>query len=231
GGGTSTAAALLALAAAGRGTPTLLVDADEGLGTLPLLLGVRPRGTLGMLRGGATEPRDLLVPLGDTLDLLPGGAGDPGAPPLAPAERRALFRRVAALYGGYGLVVVDGGSRLDSVLAACSAGAGRLLAVATPERIALAGAYALLKAVHERVPGLAVEVLLNEADETGVREGFEHLRTAAGLFLDRAVELAGALPSDSSLRAGVGAGMPLQDAAAASPTALAADRVAARLLR
>lgn len=225
--GTSTAAALLAMCAAGRGRRVLLVDADEGIGTLHLLLGARPRGTLADLRGGA-EPRDLVLPLAETLHLVPGGAGD-GAAPLSPTERRVLFRRVAGLYGGYDLVVVDGGSRLEPVLAACAAGAGLLLAVSTPERIALAGAYALLKAAHARAPGLAAEVLLNAAEGDGARAAWGHLRAGAETFLAWTPGLAGVLPEDASLRAGVGAGMPLQDAAAASPVALAMDEVAARL--
>lgn len=226
--GTSTAAALLALCAAGRGSEVLLVDAAEGIGALHLLLGAQPRGTLAALRGGGVEPRDLVVPLADTLHLLPGGDAE-GADPLSPAERRVLFRRVSSLYDRYDLVVVDGGSRMDPVLAACAAGAGLLLAVTTPERISLAGAYALLKAAHVRAPGLPVEVLLNAADADGAGAAWAHLRAGTEAFLARTVALAGSIPEDASLRAGVGAGMLLQDAAAASPVAHALDEVAARL--
>lgn len=226
--GTSTVAALLALVSAARGARVLLVDGDDQVGSQHLLLGVHPRAGMAALRGGGVEPRDLLVPLSDRLALLPGGAGE-GAPP-SPAERRAHFRRVSSLYAEWELVVVDGGSRLDPLLAACGAGAGRLLAVSTPERIALTATYALVKALHGRAPALPVEVLVNGAEEERGAWAFEQLRSGAERFLAHAVGWGGALPDDPTLRAGVGAGMPVQDAAGDSPLLPVIEEVAERLI-
>ena len=73
-----------------------------------------------------------------------------------------LLRRVSGLYERFDLVVVDGGSRLDSVMAACAAGAGRLVGVTTPDRIAQAAVYALLKVTRGRFGALPTELVVRE---------------------------------------------------------------------
>lgn len=229
--GTSLVAALLGLTAAGEGRRVLLVDGTESYGALHLMLGVVPRHPLAALRGGRAGADELLTPVADGLSLFPGGGADaPDAAPLSVAERQILFRRVAELYDGHDLVVVDAGSRLEAVLTACGGGVTRVLLVATEDQIAMAACHALLKAVDARMPGLPVDVLVNRATDRDAAEVHAHLASAAERFLARAVGFAGAVPDDPCLQGGLGAGMTVQDAAAGSPAALAARAAGLRLL-
>jgi MinD-like ATPase involved in chromosome partitioning or flagellar assembly len=230
--GTSTAAALLALLASVEGRDVLLVDAVDGIGAQHLLFGVRPVLSLAALRGGEVEPRDLLLPVSPTLSLIAAGGDDPfGGVAITAIERRALLRRVATLYPQFDLVVVDGGSRLESVLAACSAGFDRILTVTTVDRIALAASYALLKAAAARIGEAAVDVLVNRHDEAGAAAAFTELRTAALTFGQNVPGYLGSLPDDACLAAGVAAGMPIHEAAAGSPAAAAMHALSQHLLR
>jgi flagellar biosynthesis protein FlhG len=213
--GTSTLAALLAVGAAARGSRVLLVDGNVGFGSLHLYLGVGAGAGWAALKAGAPA-EDLLVKVTETLTLLPAGNAEDAAA-ISAAERAALFRKVSSLYAAYDLVVLDGGSRLDSVLAACGAGVGRLVAVSTPDRVSLAGTYALMKVLDGKLSGLPVSVVVNRGDETAA----ESLRGAARRFLARSVDCAGAVPDDECLRAGINAGMDIQDAAVDSPAAAA----------
>lgn len=225
--GTSTVAALLALTVAAEGRRVLLVDAADHVGSQHLLFGVEPRHALGALRGGEVTAEELLVPLGGELALVPAVDGDGR---VTPTERRALMRRVAALYGEYALVVIDGGARMDGVLGACANGFERLLAITTADRVAIAATYALIKVVSERHPGVPVELLPNACDESVVMPIYEQIRIAAEQFVGRTIALCGAVPEDASLRAGVGGGLPIQDAAAGSPVAHAIRAIGLRLL-
>lgn len=225
--GTSLLAALLAVGAASRGARALLVDGDGTLGSLHLLLGAEPGPGLAGLRGGAGAPEELIVHLTDALHLLP--AGEPGGT-IPAVERQALFRRISALNPLYDLVIVDGGSRLDSVLAACGAGAVRVLIATTVERIALTATYALAKVLADRHPSVAVELLLNRTDQTVADPAAEEVRGAVKHFLRRTVGYAGWIPDDECLRAALEAGMDLQDAAVGSPAAARLEVVAANLL-
>ncbi len=228
--GTSTVAALLAISAAESGHRVLLVDGDEFAGVQHLMFGVMPSFPLAALRGGDVLPQDLVIPVASTLHLLPGGASLDSAP-ITPPERRALFRRVSSLYDQYDLVVADGGSRLDSVLSLAAAGVERVVAVTTTDRIATAATYALVKAVHARHAGLPIEVVVNGHDDPLLPAApYQQIAAGALSFLQRSVALGGTVPHDPSLRAAVGEGMTVQDAAHGSPAALALGAVAARLL-
>lgn len=231
GAGSSVVSALLGLAVAGEGRQVLLVDGTESYGALHLMLGLTPRHPLSALRGGGTEVEDMLMPVGDSLALFPGGADDHlEAAPLGQAERRLLFQRVRELYARFDLVVVDAGSRLEAVLTACDGGVTRLLLVVPEEQLAMAASHALLKSVDSRRPGLPVDVLANRCDEVEGRAVHGHLATAAERFLRRSVGYAGSIPADSCLQGGLGAGMTIQDAAAGSPAAIAARGAGLRIL-
>lgn len=227
GAGTSTLASLLAVVASERGSRVLLVDGDASLGSLHLLFGVPAGPGVGSLRDGETTVADLLVGLSDRLTLLPGG-GDPGE--VGTAERQSLFRRVSSLYVDYDLVVVDGGSRLESVRSACASAAGRVIAVTTADRVSVAATYALIKALGQRFPGTPVEVLVNREDPRAAEIAAAEIREAARHFLQHSVGFAGSVPDDLCLPAGILAGMSLPDAAAGSPAALAVQSVATHVL-
>jgi flagellar biosynthesis protein FlhG len=188
---------------------------------------VEPGPGLEGLRRGAAGPEDLTVPVTDSLHLIP--AGEPGGT-VSAVERQALFRRVSTLYPGYDLVVVDGGSRLDSVLAACATGAVRVLAASTVERIALTATYALTKVLADRHPALPVELLLNRTEQKVADPAAEEVRGALKHFLRRSVGYAGWIPEDECLRAALEAGMDLKDAAVGSPAAARLEQIAASLL-
>lgn len=226
GSGTSTLAALLSVGAAAGGQRVLLVDGSSGIGSLHLYLGVEAGEGWGALKRGV-DPGELLVRIGERLDLLPGPGEEVASGSVSPAERQALFRRISALYPAYDLVVVDGGSRVESALAACAPGASRLVAVTTPDRVSLAATYALVKVISGRLPDLSVAVLANRGDDTAA----ESIRGAALHFLDRTLEAVGAIPDDECLRAGINAGMDIQDAAMDSPAATAMMEAGNRFVR
>lgn len=226
--GTTTLSALLAISTAARGSRVLLVDADPVVGALALLLGAPRSPGIGALRGGETEAEELLVPLTDGLTLLPGGGAAEEAG-LSGAERQALLRRILPLLPRYDAVVIDGGSRLESVMAAGALGVGRVLAVCEPDRIAVAATYALMKALGDRLPGTPVEILINRTAAVLADQVAEEVQGAARHFLRRTIGYCGAVPDDRCLRAGIQAGMSIQDAVTGSPAAQAIQEVGLKI--
>jgi flagellar biosynthesis protein FlhG len=230
--GTSTVAALLAVMAASDGQEVLLVDADEGHGSLPLLFGAEPRRTLSSLLGGEAAPADLLVSLGHGLSLLPlGGTAEP-EDRLPATERRALLRRVSTLYARFDLVIIDAGSRLEQVHNAAASGATRLLAVTAAERVSAAATYALAKTFDARFPGLPVDLLFNRCRMATATNAFEEIDAATRHFLRRGLDFAGAVPDDDRLKEALHEGTPIQHAAAlGTPATTACHELAATLVR
>lgn len=209
--GTSTAAALLAVASARRGVETLLVEAVHALSMLPLLLGRRDEvpGLLG--RGAPSDPAALVVALGSGLALLPGGGHAGELERIRAGERAARVRRASSLYDRYGMTVVDAGSHLDAVLGALAPGAERLVVVSDASRIGATAAYAVLKSVLLRHGALPLEFLVNRADEASARDTFGTVAEAAGTFLGQELRPAGVLPVDSTLERWLAEGRSLAD--------------------
>jgi flagellar biosynthesis protein FlhG len=231
GSGGSTISALLAFSCAHEGRRVLLIDGDELVGTLHRLFHAHAPLGIGSLRDGQHAPADAIVPLSCGVDLLPGGDGAMNrTDPLGPAERRSLFRRLAPLYANYDLILIDAGSRLDSVVAAAGPTALRFVAVSGAEPVALASAYALLKAIDTKWPNAPVELLVNRYSEQQGRDAFHHVKSAAERFLGRGIGFAGSIPEDRELGIALHAGTPLTTVAGDCTAGRAAHTIAVRLL-
>jgi flagellar biosynthesis protein FlhG len=182
---------------------------------------------------------DVATPVSTTLTLVAGGAARMAASTvtsaatiLTAAERRACMRRVSMLADGMDLVVIDCGSRLDTILAAVTPhDAERLVAVtAGSDPVAMAATFALCKAVHQRHGALALDVLVNRHGIQEAMRCFDAVDAGVRQFLGTTVRLAGAVPSDATLDAALRAGMPFPDAAAGSPAATACHEAVTRVL-
>ncbi|HVO36461.1 MAG TPA: hypothetical protein VMT21_12890 [Gemmatimonadales bacterium] len=201
----------------------LLLDGDQNLGTLHIMLGVRPAGRLeDVLSGG--DPEALLTPVGDRLWLLPADSGAEALYALGPTDGARLHRRLCTLYDRFDCVVADGGSGLDSVVRVAGMGATSLVVVTVPEPAALADAYALIKIARIQVPNLAVHVLVNHvAGDDEARAAYDRLASACMRFLGRPAGYLGWIPEDDLLRRVTRAGP--------GPDVLSDDGPAARALR
>lgn len=231
GAGTSTVAALLALETARRGEQVLLIDADESVGSLHTMFGMsQPTQGIGMLRRGLVEPDALLQPVTSGLTLIPGGGGGIDATfSRAAGERRAMMRRLSELFPRYSTVVIDGGSRLESVMVACSLGVERLLCVTSPDRLSLAANYALFKVARTRFETLPIELVVNGTEERHGRNLHSVVRSATQSFLGTDVRFGGTIPVDSLLQQGLELGRSISELTA-SPAMSAAGSVTHRLL-
>ena len=230
--GTSVVSALLAVEASRNGERVLLVDADESVASLHLMLGIQDPGPgIGALRGGRILPSELLHTVTPNLWLFPGGGGGVDATlSNAPGERRTLMRRVAGLYESFSTVIVDGGSRVESVMAACGVGAERLVCVTAADRISLAASYALFKGARSRFESLPIELLVNAVGERRGRSVHAIVRAAALSFLATDVRLGGTIPSDDSIVAALESGVPLTELDARSSAPAATASVVHRVL-
>lgn len=186
--GKSVLAVLLAAELARRGKRVLLYDGAHNQGNLHILLGVRPTATPEALLADEAEARDLLVPIGDRLVLLPAASGAESLYALGAIERARLHFHLTALYDGFDAVVVDAGPGIEGVMRVAAHRASRLVCVTLPEPAALTDTYALIKIVNAQVPHLPVDIAVNRVhDEDEGRAAFVKLRIAAQRFLRRDV--------------------------------------------
>ncbi len=202
--GKSVLTILLGAIAARAGHRVLLCDADYNLANLHVLLGVPPATRFEDLLTGTIPASALLRSLHERLWLLPGTSGGEPLQSLEPLDRARLHARLTTAFAGFGVVIVDAGAGIDGVLRATTIGAHRLIVVTSPEPAALTDAYAVLKLVHVRTPGIPVDVLVNQCrdDEDG-RIAFDKLAIAGERFLRKGIRFLGAVADESTIRAAV----------------------------
>ncbi|MBI2406708.1 MAG: P-loop NTPase [Gemmatimonadetes bacterium] len=207
--GTSTITLLLGLTAARLGYSTLLIDTDELSGSLHRLAGVEAGHALDAIAHGAVSPSDAVLHVGPQLDLVAGGSAVQGElrPMMTVSDRRALLARCAPLAAGYDCVFLDAGASVSRVLAATSRPVQQMLLVSGCDAIAIAAAFAMVKAVEAQSRGIPVRAVFNRVDAPPAVSAFAHLATAVHRFLRRSIALAGFIPDAPRL----GGGLPLSE--------------------
>jgi len=228
--GTSVIASLAALSATARGDKVLLIDANEGSGSLHHLFGVRPTSSLWMLTDERTQPVDVLMSIDERLTLVCGGTTGAAVAPATDAERRGALGRLAHVYKDFDTIIIDAGSRLDTISAVSELTDPTLLLVTSADRLALAANYALVKSVSAKRSDASIAVLANRHSESLAGEACDFLIGACSHFLGRTIDVAGVIPDDPCLQAAVGAGMTVHDALEGSPAAEAVRAVLSRFI-
>ena len=225
--GKSLVTVLLGAALAARHRRVLLVDGSQNLGSLHIMLGVRPVARLDDLFTGTGAPADLITPVAQGLWLLPAECGSESLYALPPLDRARLHHRLASVFDEFDVVLVDAGEGLEGVVRVANVRATDALVVTTPEPAALSGAYALLKMLSLQVPGLATEVLVNRAHtEPEAAAAHRKLAIASDRFLNRELALAGSVLENESLRALAAAPRRLTDGAYDGPGVSVLRRIA-----
>jgi len=197
GAGVSLLAAILAIRSTQAGLRTLLVDADPWLDVQRVWLG-QPRGlSLADLRGSDVGPESLVTRVHGGLELLSFGTNE-----VPERDRRALVRRVPMIFSDRDVVVVDAGSRLESLERCLDLQVGSVLMVSGCDAIGLASTHALMKAVHAQ-SDMRPSVVFNRVGETEARAGRTVLAQGAVRYLGIEPEFVGYLDTDPSLSDGV----------------------------
>jgi len=187
----SLVSALLTLRSALAGYRTLLVDADPWLDLQRVWLGLPKGPSLGLLRGGREGAEALVTRVAANLEIVSFGGGE------APErEDRALMRRVPAVFATRDVVVVDAGSRLESLTRCLDLRVGGVLIVSGADAVALASTHALLKALRATLD-LPPSVLFNRVDGKQGEAAARVLEEGGRRFLGAAPAIAGVLPFDN----------------------------------
>ncbi len=229
--GKTSVTANVAVALAGRGLRTCVLDADLGLANLDVLLGLTPRRSLlHVLRGEARLPEVLVRGPGGIL-VAPAASGFAELTALTPEQRLALVGEVDGLDGQLDVLLIDVGAGVSETVLWFTAAAAETLVVLTPEPTSLTDAYALVKLLARRHGRQDFLVLVNMA--ATAREAQRTFRALAGVterFLQVRLDYQGFVPWDDAMVRAVRLQQPVVLSAPGAPASQAFERLAETLV-
>lgn len=232
GAGKSNISVNLSLALAGRGKRVVLLDADLGMANVDLLCGLSPKFSLAHVVRGEKQVRDILLPLGENLSVLPGG---PGVRELADLDENLLLKLIdsmSVLEGMADILVVDTGAGIHRNTISFGAASDAVLLVTTPEPTSIRDAYGVLKALASATAGKTeVTVVVNMAASPEEGEDVaDRIRSAASQFLGLAPAFGGTVLRDEAVALSVKRRTPVLSAYPDSDASRCIRAVAGRIL-
>lgn len=190
--------------------PTLLVDADMGVGNAHLMQDVAPDRSFVDLVEGRAGVHDIRARCRPNLDLLAAGSGVSRMSALTSWELQLVAGGIGDLEGEYRYVLVDSAAGISNQTVALAAASDRVLLVTTPDITALTDAYAFLKVLLQQKPECEPLFVVNRASSQA--EGLQvagRLCAVARKFLGHEPRCLGVLPDDRAVVRSVNARGPV----------------------
>jgi len=221
----------IALLMARRGQRVLLVDADLGLASLDLALGVHPHADLLSVVRGQCELSEILVEAAHGVQLVPACPGRYEMANLQSVERERLHTALRELAARFDVLIIDTGAGIGANSVGFAALANEILLVTTPDPTSLRDAYAMAKVLHRRAGVDSIQVVANQVtSEAAGLEVYERLQGIARRFLPLELEYLGCVPKDESVPRAIANGEPYVIGAPRCKAARALESVVNKLI-
>ena len=198
--GKSNLALALSCALADQGKRVVLLDADLGMANIDILCGISARFNLSHVVDGSRRLDDVLVPLEERLDILPGGAGLKEMADLDDAELAGVIDALGLLEDRADIVVLDTGAGIHKGVLAFALAADTTVLVTTPEPTSVRDAYGVIKSIGGVAEERELLLVVNmAASEREAREVADRIVMAAKQFLGRAPVYLGCVLRDETV--------------------------------
>lgn len=199
--GKSNLALALSCALADGGKRVVLLDADLGMANIDLLCGISSRFNLSHIVDGSRRLEEVVVPLEEKVEILPGGSGLKDLADLDDAELAGVIESLGSLEERADIVVLDTGAGIHKGVLAFALAADTTILITTPEPTSVRDAYGVIKSLGSP---LAEEkdllLVVNMANsEREAREVADRILTAANQFLGRSPVYLGCVLKDETV--------------------------------
>ena len=190
----------LALVLSKQGHRTLLLDGDVELANVNVMLGLYPGMTLEHVVLGERSLSEVLVPVTDNLDLLPGASGVPGCLELGHRDRETFLDDLSQLETHYDRVVIDTAAGLSSSALHMVAAAHLATIVITPDPTSMTDAFALVKVLNRKGYRRTPSVIVNMArGATEAQTIFRRFSAAVSRYIGVQLHYLGAIWRDETI--------------------------------
>lgn len=164
--GTTTVASELAQELGTLGKRTVLVDANPQQPDIATHLGIEPRGCLADVLEGTRSAVEVLRPLDERVQVLPGRWAADSLPELSNNSLKRLLGELRGLHSRADFIVLDAGSGMSPWVGQLWKAAQQVLLVSTNESVAVMDSYAAVKLSPWGDVDGKVRLVINRCDES-----------------------------------------------------------------
>jgi flagellar biosynthesis protein FlhG len=232
--GKSVITANLAAALSLRGRKILVIDADLGLASLDIILGIEPPRTIfdAIHRGLPVD--EILFPTTKGFDLIPAGSSLQEGTLFTQGLAKGVEMLLASLEDRYDAILFDVGAGIGDVVLFFAGLSHQILLVATPEPTSVMDAYATIKVLHNLHGRREFLLVANQANpdcSSQVGESIAgHLRNVISQYLESGdpikIELVGSIPFDPMVTRSVRERKLLMETSPEAPSAYGLNHLA-----
>ncbi len=194
----------LAYALTQSGKKVLILDADMGLGTIDVMLGLAPEYNLSHLINGEKNLSEVVTPGPGGMQILPAGSGIQELSELTANQKLNLLSELDRMDSSIDVVLIDTAAGISGNVMYFNTAAQDIIVVASPEPTSITDAYALMKILHTKYGESRFRLLVNMVKDSGEgRDVYRKLSTAADKFLNISMDYIGYVMQDKSVRLSV----------------------------
>lgn len=196
----------LGVALANQGQKVMLLDADLGLASLDVLLGLQPAYNLAHVIKGDRSLEEIIVTGPSGIKIVPAAPGVQAMARLSPAEHAGLINAFSGIGAKLDILLIDTAAGIADSVISFTRAAQEVLVVVCDEPASITAACALIKVLNRDYHLQHFHILVNMACSIQEQEGrklFNKLAKVTSQFLDVTLEFFGVVPFDDHLRQAV----------------------------
>jgi flagellar biosynthesis protein FlhG len=220
----------LAQALANDGYRTLLLDADLGMANVDVMLGLAVSHTLADVVNGTSRLEDIMVSLGDNLQVIPAASGIKQLADIGQQECAGLIRAFSDLKQPIDFLLVDTATGISESVASFCRAATEVLVVVCNEPASMRDSVAQIRLFSSEYGVNRFRILANRVETA--YEAQDLFKQVISQFKDNhspQLSYAGYIPNDENLRKAVSQHKVVVDAYPRSRAAMAFKNLASRI--
>ena len=199
--GKTTISINLALALAGLGQRTLLLDANLGLASIDAHLGLQPRFNLSHVISGEAALKDIIMHVCPGVELVPAASGILRMAELSQIEQAGLIHAFSELTSDLDVLIVDNAPGICSSTMQFARAAHEVIVVVCDEPASITNAYAVIKLLSREYGVSRFHILVNMIREpTQAGDVYVKIARVVERFLAVTLVPMGGIPQDTYLQ-------------------------------
>ena len=172
--GKTTVSTNLAVTLSQMGHQVLLLDADLGLANAQLALGTRAEFNLSHVTAGTKRLQEILVPVRQGLQLIPGASGVRSMAALSIDQTEALIHSFEQLDTAPDYLIVDVAAGISPGVLSFMGACNRRVVVVKDDPASIADAYGIIKVMHQDQHLSDIHLLCNQVQSEAHGQQLHH---------------------------------------------------------